>query len=164
MVKITHHQQDGIVGGVEPVLIELTVFELIGHVQDVLQIAERCVLIAVFDKGRVPEQFGEPAAGIRNAGVILSFYDRSFGLEHLFVIIQVDETVGFGLHNPFQVLPPGEYDKIDRLIVRSITVGPRSQFGEEVIVHGTGNRWGSLEHHMLEEMGESGFPRFDLVA
>jgi len=84
-IEIPGHEQDGVVRGVEPLLVELAVFKLIGHVLNVLQEAQRRVFIGMGGEGRVAEKLDQAAARVGGAGIVFALDDRGLGPDHVLV-------------------------------------------------------------------------------
>ncbi len=118
----------------------------------------------MFLEGGVPKSFVQTARGVGDAGVVFAFDDRGLCLKHFFVVIQVYKPVCLDFDNLLHVISPSKDDKVTGVVIARKTIGPGAKLGDEIVVSLGGHGFGSLEHHVLKEMGETGFSRFDLVA
>ena len=163
-VEVPGREDYGVVGGVEALLVEEAVSILVGQVPDVLQVPPDRVLVGMAVESRVAQCLDQALLGVRGAGVILALDDRGPGLERVLGISRVDEPIGLGPDNLLQVIAAGEDDvKAGEVVCRG-RIRPGAEPRQEFVVGGLGRLPGSLEHHVLEEMGEAGFARLDLVA
>ena len=136
---------------------------LVGHVLDVLQESHRGVLIGVYLVGAVAHHFDQFRDRIGAVFVVLAQHCTRFGLEWLFVIRQILETISFDLEHGLQVFFCKRRVVI-RVVVCGVGVLARAHLGEDRDILFRRICFGPAKHHVLEEMGESGLARLDLIA
>ncbi len=117
VVIISSHENNGIIRSVKALSVELAVFKLVGHIQDIIEIAYNSVFVRVLFKSSIPQNFVNLAAWIGNAAVVFSFYNRGFCFEHFFGVVEIDEYVSLELYDFLQVFSSGKNNVIAGVIV-----------------------------------------------
>ncbi len=122
MVIVSGDEKDCVIWSVEAFFKELTVFILVGHIQDILEITESCMFVGMLFKGFVSQGFEKPSSWIGYTCIVFAFDDRGFGFEHLFVVVEVDEPVCFRLDDIFQVFSSCKDHKITGVVICGVAV------------------------------------------
>ena len=135
---------------------------MVRHVLDVLEQADRRVLVRVRRVGEVVQPLAQQRHRIREVQVVLAEDGARLGAKVVLAVAQVPEAVRFQIHDRLQSVRAG-----DDVVGRPVAGGERVRVGPDPLDHrvvGLGRvLLGAPEHHVLEEVGVPGEAGLHLV-
>ena len=161
-VDVARHDDRRVLGPVPAVEERLRVRVLVGHVLDVLEEAHRRVLVGVDVERPVARDLVELRNRVRVVLVVLAEDGARLGLELGLAVLEVLEAVGLDFEHRLEVFLR-ERRVVVRVVVRRVRVLAGARARHDRLVLRRRVRLRPAEHHVLEEVGETGLAGLDLV-